>query len=558
MQSIISNRLSFRTQLAIAFGVLTFIVLTTLSAIWGIWSTRLLRTTIQSEFQARVHAASELIFEGLRDRSTEIIDLSRTSNLLQSPEAIVNFQSRLDNKRALKAEYAWVGVATPSGEVVAAAGKMLLGKDVTQREWFKAGRSAPWLGDVHEALLLSRLMPRENENEPLRFIDISAPVQDASGKLLGVLGAHLHWSWVTRLAESVLPGNADSRKLEVYILNREGLALYPFSAVGKIPFKQDVELKLTAGEITWEDGQSYLTAQVGLRQTPEQHLGWRIVLRQPVDVAYAPLRLLTVQMILATLLIALLAAWGAYRVASFITTPMSLLKEAVNRLGIESDNLQIPKRLPPELLTLANAIQTASSSLNASRNELMQANELLEMRVEERTRALGLANDALARQALTDGLTNVANRRAFDLKLAEIHALSARTGQAYGLIIIDADHFKNVNDQFGHHIGDSVLTSIAGQLTQTTRSTDFVARYGGEEFVVLLYPVASPSVLEEVAEKLRKNIESFKFKEVGNLTISLGGSVTNGESCTSEKAITNADAALYKSKINGRNRFTLF
>ncbi|WP_348700308.1 diguanylate cyclase [Duganella fentianensis] len=551
------SRSSFRTQLALAFGILTFVVLVSSSLLWGVWFSDLLQKSIQNELQARVHAASELIVAGLSDRSAEIIELSRTPDLMQSTESVALLQKRIDSKRSLRAEYAWIGVATPEGAVIAAAGKMLLGKDVTQREWFKVGRSAPWMGDVHEAVLLSRLLPRENANEPLRFIDIAAPVQNMKGELLGVLGAHLHWSWVTRLAETLLPDDAESRQMQFYILNREGVTLYPFADTGKTSFKQSNELRVNASEIIWADQHTYVTAQASLPQTPDQHLGWRIVLRQPVDVAYGPLRRLALQMVVVTLLIALGAAWLAYRVAGFINAPITLLELAVKRLGKDADQVEVPKRLPQELRTLAKAIQTASSDLAASRQELVEANELLEQRVKDRTRALGLANDALAQQALTDGLTSVANRRAFDLKLAELHALSARTQQAYGVLLIDADHFKHVNDTYGHDVGDQVLTGIAGQITSSVRATDFVARYGGEEFVVMMYPVTSPSELAGVAEKLRHNIEQHTFPSVGRVTISLGGCIVQGCSVERDSVLKAADNALYRSKTEGRNRYTL-
>lgn len=550
-------RFSFRTQLAITFGIVTFVVLVTASLIFGFWFVRLQQASIQNELQARVHAASELVMQSLKDRTAEIIDLSRTPDLLKSEDAIAQLQDRMNNKRALKSEYAWMGVANPDGKVITAAGKMLLGKDVTSRDWFKVGRTATWLGDVHEAVLLSRLLPRENENEPLRFIDIAAPVQNTKGELIGVLGAHLHWSWVTTLAESVLPEDASVREIQVYILSRDGVTLYPFADTGKISFRQNEDLKNSATEIVWSDSKAYVTAQIGLPQTPEQHLGWRVVLRQPVEVAYAPLKTLALQMIVLTLAMAICAAWLAYRVAAFVNAPIALLVQAVQRLGVDTNQVDVPKRLPQELRTLADAIQIASTDLTASRQELVEANEMLERRVEERTRELELANDALARQAMTDGLTNVANRRAFDMKQSELHALSARTGQAYGLLIIDVDHFKQVNDNYGHHVGDQVLAAIASKITASIRTTDFVARYGGEEFAVMFYPVTTPDELAEVAEKLRKNVSQFTFSTGGHVTISLGGCMISGGSIDRESGLKFADGALYQSKLAGRNRYTL-
>ncbi|MBA5639866.1 diguanylate cyclase [Duganella sp. LX20W] len=548
------KHLSFRARMACAFGLLTFLVLLVASVAWGSWTIHLLESQVRDELQARVHAASELIAEGLRDRSSEITDLSRMPDMLLNGAPEPDLQERLDAKRALKMEYAWLGVASTDGHVLAATRQMLVGKDVSQHDWFKFGKTSTWIGDVHEAVLLSRLMPRNQESEPLRFIDIAAPVRDTTGAIRGVLCAHVHWSWITRLAESILQADAESRQLRIYIMDRHGVTLYPFAETGATSLRLQANISNSVGELMWADGKRYVTGQAALRESENQHLGWRIVLRQPVDVAYAPLRAFVKEMAAITFIVALLAAWLAYWIASYLNTPIAILATAVDRLGGENAHVMIAAHLPPELQRLADAIQAASVNLTASRRDLLEANELLEQRVHERTRALALANEALTRQAMTDGLTRVANRRAFDQKLTEVHALSARTGVAYGLLVIDTDLFKRVNDQYGHQIGDSVLVAVAEQLVGSLRATDFVARYGGEEFVVLLYSVKTAEELLAVAEKLRCAIEQFTFDPVGRVTISLGGCLVQGASADLRQVIQLADGALYEAKRQGRNR----
>lgn len=551
------RRLSFRAQMAFAFGSLTFLILLLASAVWGAWTFHLLESQVRNELQARVHAASELIVQGLRDRSTDITELSRMPGALLNGAPAPDLQARLDAKRALRTEYAWLGVASTDGHVLAATQHMLMGKDVSQQEWFKAGQTSTWTGDVHEAVLLSRLMPREKQGEPLRFLDIAAPVRDTRGQIGGVLCAHLHWSWITRLAESILRSGAQARQLQIYIMDRQGVTLYPFAETGATSLRPQADINANVGERMWADGKRYVTGQAALPASDNQHLGWRIVLRQPVDAAYAPLRAFVQQMAAITFIVALLAAWLAYWLASYLNAPIALLAKAVDNLGGDNGHVKVAAHLPPELQRLSDAIQTASTNLTASRRELLKANELLEQRVDERTRALALANEALTRQAMTDGLTRVANRRAFDQKLADTHALSARADTAYGLLVIDTDFFKRVNDRHGHQVGDGVLVAVAEQLVCSLRATDFVARYGGEEFVVLLHPVKTAEELLAIAEKLRCAVEQFTFDTVGRVTISVGGCLVQGGATDLRQAIQLADNALYEAKHQGRNRCVL-
>ncbi len=125
---------------------------------------------------------------------------------------------------------------------------------------------------------------------------------------------------------------------------------------------------------------------------------------------------------------------------------------------------------------------------------------------------------------------------------------------------MDIDRFKNFNDTYGHQIGDLVLKHIAAALTQSVRSTDLAARYGGEEFVVVLPETDEENSLR-MAERIRATIEATKIPtERGVLTVTVSiGSATRGEdSMTQEQLIQSADAAMYQSKKNGRNKVTAY
>ena len=152
-------------------------------------------------------------------------------------------------------------------------------------------------------------------------------------------------------------------------------------------------------------------------------------------------------------------------------------------------------------------------------------------------------------------------RRAFDERLSAEAARSRRYGHPFGVIILDLDHFKQVNDRFGHPAGDEVLKFVAKTVDANVRETDLAARIGGEEFAVIL----PESVIEDVravAEKLREAVGEGMIKPVEapdgiRITLSAGAACSAGHLVTPESIVAAADAALFRSKNEGRNRVTI-
>ena len=160
--------------------------------------------------------------------------------------------------------------------------------------------------------------------------------------------------------------------------------------------------------------------------------------------------------------------------------------------------------------------------------------------------------------AATDALTGLANRMSYDLRLEDLCRRHKRFAQPASLLLLDIDHFKDINDSHGHAAGDRVLRVIASHLRQSLRETDFIARYGGEEFAVLLEGSAGASALE-VAEKIRARIEHLGFhmqQRPVPVTLCVGvADLRTGD--TPESLFARADAALYGAKSAGRNRCVL-
>jgi diguanylate cyclase (GGDEF)-like protein len=173
--------------------------------------------------------------------------------------------------------------------------------------------------------------------------------------------------------------------------------------------------------------------------------------------------------------------------------------------------------------------------------------------LEFQKRELERANAELASLAITDGLTGLKNHRACQERLAEEVGRAARNGTPLSLVLLDVDHFKQLNDTHGHPEGDAVLKAVARILQGCTRDTDIVARYGGEEFVLIL--PQTDRAAAAAAERTRSAVEDHPWP-VRPVTASFGVAVLRLRAESGTDLIARADAAMYQSKREGRNRVT--
>ena len=166
------------------------------------------------------------------------------------------------------------------------------------------------------------------------------------------------------------------------------------------------------------------------------------------------------------------------------------------------------------------------------------------------------SNDAMRRSAFSDHLTGLVNRRAFyELAAVTLERCSQRH-LPMSVILFDADHFKVVNDTYGHAAGDAVLRHLAAELTANFRSTDIVSRFGGEEFIVLM-PSASPDDAMAIAHRIRLHVASDVLNVDGvaiSYTVSAGVAEMTTDIASIDQLLKRADAAMYMAKVNGRNR----
>jgi diguanylate cyclase len=191
-------------------------------------------------------------------------------------------------------------------------------------------------------------------------------------------------------------------------------------------------------------------------------------------------------------------------------------------------------------------------------SQIVQANEHLRRRLDEAESTLESQSAELSSymtEARTDALTGLPNRRALDDELARRLAVFRRHGMSFGILLLDVDRFKSVNDRHGHHVGDEVLKGVARTLHSITREGDFMARYGGEEFAMLLGGCSAEEFMQ-AAERVRRAVERTTIEHDGlnlQITLSCGGAeIQSAEEASS--LVRRADEALYASKSAGRNQ----
>ncbi|UAW97653.1 GGDEF domain-containing protein [Halopseudomonas nanhaiensis] len=188
------------------------------------------------------------------------------------------------------------------------------------------------------------------------------------------------------------------------------------------------------------------------------------------------------------------------------------------------------------------ALHTEMVEINASLQEEIERREALEVE--------------LQKQATTDPLTGLFNRRQYELLFNRERERSRRLGTELSLCVLDLDHFKQINDLHGHDVGDQVLRHVAALFGQTLRQTDIIGRFGGEEFILLL-PETSLEQSERLIDRLRQRLEGAPLEtdeQTIRITATFGLTAVQDEDKTIEDIVKRADRALYLGKQSGRNR----
>jgi diguanylate cyclase len=361
---------------------------------------------------------------------------------------------------------------------------------------------------------LDRLVQAVGQGDPLVR---AAAVSETSGELRAATGEFTAWTKSFNGAEQVIKG--DSLMIIVPI-HRSAL-----------PLPDD----LFADPMTTRSA------------AHEQLLGYAVV-QLSRDTLVQQNREMLVRILAITAGGLLLAALLSTTIAGSVTRPLAHISQVVTRIKGGELNARA-------LTEDAGVMEPLAAGINAMAARIAYTQEDLRQQVASATAELRQQKEAAEQAARVDTLTGVASRRAFT-EVAEVEVQRAlRYGTALSLVLIDLDHFKDVNDHYGHQTGDAVLASFARTLIEAVREVDLVGRWGGEEFVVLLPGTTAAEALQ-VADRMRASTADSRLYFQGRqilYTASFGVAEFNPRELSFYGLLARADAALYGAKNRGRN-----
>ncbi|MCB1777018.1 MAG: diguanylate cyclase [Candidatus Competibacteraceae bacterium] len=404
---------------------------------------------------------------------------------------------------------------------------------------------------------MAKRLPYVDSSEPLRFIDFASPIFGADGKLRGVIAAHVLWHWVSNIIKDFLQKNFINQNIEAFVINQKNAVIHPYGSIDKITLPERLPNDGQYQSLVWADQQRYLTAVAKVHSDTATDMGWRVILRLPIDIAFAPVNDLHRSLLMFSTFVTLITGVVAYLLARALSRPVESIARIARSIekGDENTPIIIESNLR-EILQLTDAMRGMTNTLLVRKRELEVINRTLEERVRLRTQALLEANQELEHLVRYDVLTGILNRRAFTELLKDEFFRMKRTGHCYAILLIDIDYFKRVNDTYGHDAGDIVLKHVASVLESAIRATDHIARLGGEEFVILLTNTSEGGG-EIAAEKIRAAVANSTAPLIGQVTVSIGLAVASTDDEKQEAAVTLADKAMYRAKMTGRNRVVL-
>ncbi|GBE07757.1 phytochrome-like protein cph2 [bacterium BMS3Bbin11] len=393
-------------------------------------------------------------------------------------------------------------------------------------------------------------------------IVLSQAVLDSSGQLKAILFAELDTQPLETIRSKVVFGKkghsafVDSKGRVLAHPNPEWVK--EMRDISDWPIVQ----KMIKGETgVMEFYSSFIKADMVAGYAGIKGLGWGVMVPQPKSEIETAVNAMMAKLLLWSVFGIILAILAAYFLTRWITKPINTLAANASKLELQpgcGTLGKVPEHSPMEVRQLWVALSTLINRLRSSNNEIVELNSSLKKKVDEATTELRNANKRLQDLSARDYLTEIGNRRYFESALNE--TLSKPLAENIGIMLLDVDNFKQINDNFGHAAGDYVLTRVAEELYKSTRPGDIVARYGGDEFVA--HFVCDEEILLRRAEHLRLSVEKTPFiwngKEI-HVTLSIGVlSKKYNSSISIDELMSGADHAMYQSKQTGRNKVSKY
>ncbi|WP_236640210.1 sensor domain-containing diguanylate cyclase [Dickeya undicola] len=359
---------------------------------------------------------------------------------------------------------------------------------------------------------------------------ISMPIFDDAGNYLGYIGGTIYLN-NQKIINQFMKTQFNNEELNTYVIDKEGTMLYS-SNISNIGNKfydlsfMEAAFQQEKGSIMMPDEHGVLSP-AGFARIKKSD--WIVITQQPMQVMEETLRSVMIQVLKIGAPAGLLTSLILMLLAFYITRPLRQLAKSASAMD------------QPGVISKIRSVKAWYNEVEQLKRVLLMGTVLLHKRI-----------GRLSSEAYTDPLSGMLNRRGMQESLEEIR----NEYKKISVIAIDIDHFKLINDSFGHDVGDEVIRKLSQQIRKNFRKTDLICRIGGEEFLILL-PGSDIHVAIAIAERLRHNVANTVYLSGSNhrqITISIGVTTFDPQKSALDVAIKTADNALYKAKNGGRNQ----
>ncbi|QZN95022.1 sensor domain-containing diguanylate cyclase [Symbiopectobacterium purcellii] len=359
------------------------------------------------------------------------------------------------------------------------------------------------------------------------IVYISVPIHNAEGEQLGYVGGSIYLN-NRNATNEFMNSQFDDDNYDTYVLNKDGTIIYHHdkSRIGqKIDDNSLKQMALLGNEgnfrLTDSQGATFLAGFAKVKRAD-----WIILTLQTEQIVTQALNNVMIDVTKKSAPVLLITLFMITLLTIYIAKPLRMLGLAASRMD------------DPDVISKIRAVSSWYFEVEHLKRVILWGTILLHKRIGK-----------LSSQAHTDPLTGLLNRRG----LHENIEMSLLNNSVVSVIVIDIDHFKNVNDTYGHDVGDEVIKMLGRHLKTNSCKTDLVCRTGGEEFLMLL-PGIDIHLAVVIAERLRKNVAEMSFPICQHITISIGVTSFLPKEVPIDAALKTADNALYRAKKAGRNK----
>ena len=453
---------------------------------------------------------------------------ARANTAGKHPQALTHYlrsvQEKLDTIRELT-------VVNTAGQVVASSTQTATAVKLPD-EW------PP--NSLTEGLLI--VPPHWDHQYASATLSIAVPVLSYDNLLMGALVAVLD----LHTLQPHLKSATKSPQGDILLLDQDGRILVSSRPdTDKLQLDRSLLQKLRAqpGESLVFPGITHREV-IGLAEVSTELPLTIVAERDRAEVYSAWIALRNMFLTLVGALIMVVAA-VAFQMGRSIVRPLQRLIDAADRIAGGNLEVRLTAARNDELGHLTLVFNQMADRLRHSHAEIMAANQAMQQQ-----------NQVLEMLSITDSLTGLYNRSKLDAILSDQLARFKRTQREFTLLMMDIDHFKTLNDTYGHITGDEILAAVARILVQSIRSIDYAARYGGDEFIIILVETTADQALK-TAERIRSQVENMRYSFRDStiaVTASIGIVQCQSDDMTATAVFARADSALYEAKRAGRNR----